>query len=185
MVFELRTRRISANSAFADDSWGKCPSCSAVTSSPCKSEGSDGQGYSDNPGQCPRLEKRSDLLLSQAAENHQGRGRDLSLVAEFPDREPVVLTGILVYTRSRGLVSRGIKNLVPLSICKTSEYFGLHRRVRLLRTTPVNTLPVWASLRRVRERDLHSLLNIWISVGNTDAGRPVDLVLRSEGSMSS
>jgi hypothetical protein len=76
---------------------GKCPSCSAVTSSPCKSEGSDGQGYSDNPGQCPRLEKRSDLLLSQAAENHQGRGRDLSLVAEFPDREPVVLTGILVY----------------------------------------------------------------------------------------
>src|SRR5438132_821755 len=39
VVFELLTRRISAKSAFADDSWGKCPSCPAITSSLCKSDG--------------------------------------------------------------------------------------------------------------------------------------------------
>ena len=38
VVFELLTRRISAKSAFADDSWGKCPSCPAITSSLCKSD---------------------------------------------------------------------------------------------------------------------------------------------------
>src|SRR6266550_2832234 len=39
VVFELLTRRISAKSAFADDSWEKCPSCPAITSSLCKSDG--------------------------------------------------------------------------------------------------------------------------------------------------
>src|SRR6266513_849329 len=39
VVFDLLTRRISAKSAFADDSWGKCPSCPAITSSLCKSDG--------------------------------------------------------------------------------------------------------------------------------------------------
>src|SRR5271169_4814154 len=38
VVFELLTRRISAKSEFADDSWVKCPSCSAITSSLCKSD---------------------------------------------------------------------------------------------------------------------------------------------------
>jgi DNA-binding XRE family transcriptional regulator len=41
-----------------------------------------------------RLEKRSDLLLSTLRKTVQAMGGSLSLVAEFPDREPVVLSGI-------------------------------------------------------------------------------------------
>ena len=41
-----------------------------------------------------RLEKRSDLLLSTLRKTVQVMGGSLSLVAEFPDRAPVVLSGI-------------------------------------------------------------------------------------------
>ncbi len=41
-----------------------------------------------------RLEKRSDLLLSTLRKSVQALGGKLSLVAEFPDRAPVVLSGI-------------------------------------------------------------------------------------------
>ena len=41
-----------------------------------------------------RLEKRSDLLLSTLKKTVEAMGGRLSLVAEFPDRAPVVLTGI-------------------------------------------------------------------------------------------
>ncbi|HLH00541.1 MAG TPA: helix-turn-helix transcriptional regulator [Bryobacteraceae bacterium] len=41
-----------------------------------------------------RLEKRSDLLLSTLRKAVQAMGGNLSLVAEFPDRAPVVLSGI-------------------------------------------------------------------------------------------
>ena len=41
-----------------------------------------------------RLEKRSDLLLSTLRKTVEAMGGDLSLVARFPDRPPVVLTGI-------------------------------------------------------------------------------------------
>ncbi len=41
-----------------------------------------------------RLEKRSDLLLSTLRKSVEAMGGNLSLVAEFPDREPVVLAGI-------------------------------------------------------------------------------------------
>jgi transcriptional regulator with XRE-family HTH domain len=41
-----------------------------------------------------RLEKRSDLLLSTLRKTVAAMGGKLSLVAEFPDREPVVLSGI-------------------------------------------------------------------------------------------
>jgi DNA-binding XRE family transcriptional regulator len=41
-----------------------------------------------------RLEKRSDLLLSTLRKTVKAMGGKLSLVAEFPDREPVVLSGI-------------------------------------------------------------------------------------------
>jgi transcriptional regulator with XRE-family HTH domain len=41
-----------------------------------------------------RLEKRSDLLLSTLRKTIQAMGGNLSLVAEFPDRAPVVLSGI-------------------------------------------------------------------------------------------
>src|ERR1700677_3246223 len=41
-----------------------------------------------------RLEKRSDLLLSTLRKTVKAMGGKLSLVAEFPDRGPVVLAGI-------------------------------------------------------------------------------------------
>jgi len=41
-----------------------------------------------------RLEKRSDLLLSTLRKTVEAMGGNLSLVAEFPDRPPVVLSGI-------------------------------------------------------------------------------------------
>ncbi|HWB16335.1 MAG TPA: XRE family transcriptional regulator [Vicinamibacterales bacterium] len=41
-----------------------------------------------------RLEKRSDLLLSTLRKAVEAMGGNLSLVAEFPDRDPVVLSGI-------------------------------------------------------------------------------------------
>lgn len=40
-----------------------------------------------------RLEKRSDLLLSTLRKTVEAMGGNLSLVAEFPDRAPVVLSG--------------------------------------------------------------------------------------------
>ena len=39
-----------------------------------------------------RLEKRSDLLLSTLRKSVEAMGGNLSLVAEFPDRDPVVLS---------------------------------------------------------------------------------------------
>ena len=44
--------------------------------------------------QVSRLEKRSDLLLSTLRKYVEGMGGSLSLIAEFPDRGPVVLSGI-------------------------------------------------------------------------------------------
>ncbi len=41
-----------------------------------------------------RLEKRSDLLISTLSDYVEAMGGKLSLVAEFPDRPPVALTGI-------------------------------------------------------------------------------------------
>ncbi len=47
-----------------------------------------------------RLEKRSDLLLSTLRKTVQAMGGNLSLVAEFPDRAPVVISGIADETPS-------------------------------------------------------------------------------------
>ena len=41
-----------------------------------------------------RLEQRSDLLLSTLRKTVKAMGGDLSLVARFPDRPPVELSGI-------------------------------------------------------------------------------------------
>ena len=41
-----------------------------------------------------RLEQRSDLLLSTLRKTIEAMGGNLSLVAQFPDREPVMLFGI-------------------------------------------------------------------------------------------
>ena len=42
-----------------------------------------------------RLEKRSDLLLSTLRKTVEAMGGNLSLVAEFPHRAPVILAGIV------------------------------------------------------------------------------------------
>jgi len=41
-----------------------------------------------------RLEQRTDLLLSTLRKTVKAMGGNLSLIAEFPDRPPVVLSGI-------------------------------------------------------------------------------------------
>lgn len=41
-----------------------------------------------------RLEQRSDLLLSTLRKAIEAMGGNLSLIAQFPDREPVVLSGL-------------------------------------------------------------------------------------------
>jgi hypothetical protein len=41
-----------------------------------------------------KIERRSDLLISTLRDYVQAMGGQLSLVVEFPDREPVVLSGI-------------------------------------------------------------------------------------------
>ena len=41
-----------------------------------------------------RLEKRSDLLLSTLRKTVEAMGGSLTLVAKFPDRSPVILSGI-------------------------------------------------------------------------------------------
>ena len=41
-----------------------------------------------------RLEQRSDLLISTLRNYVEAMGGKLSLVAEFPDKGPVILTGI-------------------------------------------------------------------------------------------
>jgi DNA-binding XRE family transcriptional regulator len=46
-----------------------------------------------------RLEKRSDLLLSTLRKTIKAMGGNLTLIAEFPDRPPVALSGILASPR--------------------------------------------------------------------------------------
>lgn len=41
-----------------------------------------------------RLEKRSDLLISTLQKYVRNMGGELRLIAEFPDRPPVILTGL-------------------------------------------------------------------------------------------
>jgi transcriptional regulator with XRE-family HTH domain len=41
-----------------------------------------------------RLERRTDLLLSTLRKSVEAMGGSLSLIAEFPDREPVTISGI-------------------------------------------------------------------------------------------
>ncbi|MGJ5820201.1 helix-turn-helix domain-containing protein [Paludibaculum fermentans] len=41
-----------------------------------------------------KLERRADLMISTLRKTVEAMGGTLSLVAEFPDREPVILSGI-------------------------------------------------------------------------------------------
>jgi hypothetical protein len=46
-----------------------------------------------------RLEKRSDLLISTLRDYVQAMGGQLSLIVEFPDREPVILLGVAEFAQ--------------------------------------------------------------------------------------
>ena len=56
-----------------------------------------------------RIEKRSDFLLSTLRSYVEAMGGKLRLVAEFPNRKPVTLTGI--NSLSSGLSKRGRKSM--------------------------------------------------------------------------
>src|SRR5882724_6751406 len=53
-----------------------------------------------------RLEKRSDLLLSTLRKTVEAMGGNLSLIAEFPDRAPVVISSIAEENRRPKATSR-------------------------------------------------------------------------------
>ncbi len=56
--------------------------------------------------QVSRLEQRSDFLISTLRSYIEAMGGSLSLVAEFPDRKPVVLSGIATMEAERARPSR-------------------------------------------------------------------------------
>lgn len=53
-----------------------------------------GPSDAEAPIPASRLEQRSDLLISTLRSYVEAMGGRLTLVAEFPDRKPVVLSGI-------------------------------------------------------------------------------------------
>ena len=59
-----------------------------------------------------RLEKRSDLLISTLGSYIKAMGGELRLVAEFPDRQPIVLKG-LVSMRNEMPPSKANKHQSP------------------------------------------------------------------------
>jgi DNA-directed RNA polymerase sigma subunit (sigma70/sigma32) len=48
-----------------------------------------------------KIERRSDLLISTLRDYVQAMGGQLSLVVEFPDRKPIVLSGITALQDSK------------------------------------------------------------------------------------
>jgi DNA-binding XRE family transcriptional regulator len=54
-----------------------------------------------------KLEKRADLMISTLRRTIEAMGGTLSLVAEFPDREPVVLSGIAEEKPEQKAAGRG------------------------------------------------------------------------------
>ncbi len=53
-----------------------------------------------------KIEKRVDLMISTLRKTVEAMGGSLSLVAEFPDSRPVVLSGIAEDSRRRRMPSR-------------------------------------------------------------------------------
>ena len=53
-----------------------------------------------------KIEKRADLMISTLRKTVEAMGGSLSLVAEFPDRSPVLLSGIAEEDRRRKLPRR-------------------------------------------------------------------------------
>ena len=61
-----------------------------------------------------RLEQRTDLLLSTLRKSIQAMGGKLSLVAEFPDREPVKLSGIAETETETPRARRSPRRALPI-----------------------------------------------------------------------
>lgn len=57
-----------------------------------------------------RLEQRSDLLISTLRGYVEAMGGRLSLVAEFPNQEPVVLTGIAALDTDKVGAARAVRD---------------------------------------------------------------------------
>jgi len=80
-----------------------------------------------------RLEKRSDLLLSTLRKTVEAMGGKLSLVAEFPDRAPVMLSGIAEDepkqgTRTGMVPPRRARKLTKREVYRRSSRGALNRR---------------------------------------------------------
>jgi transcriptional regulator with XRE-family HTH domain len=65
-----------------------------------------------------RLEKRSDLLLSTLRKSVEAMGGNLSLVAEFPDREPVMLSVIAATENDSRPLKRKARNDPSLAVSR-------------------------------------------------------------------
>lgn len=74
-----------------------------------------------------RLEKRSDLLLSTLRSYVEAMGGNLSLIAEFPDREPVILAGLATLDAE---VSPSIREQSghPAGLAGKSSRRGIHSK---------------------------------------------------------
>jgi transcriptional regulator with XRE-family HTH domain len=75
-----------------------------------------------------RLERRTDLLLSTLRKTVAALGGDLSLVAKFPDRPPVVLSSIAEDDRSPKRSNPA--KLSPRRRSRSERQLGDGRRVR-------------------------------------------------------
>jgi len=76
-----------------------------------------------------RIERRSDLLLSTLRGYVEAMGGNLSLIVEFADREPVVLSGIGFSLEKESRATGHRRKLLKLSgKSRSAEHVGAHGR---------------------------------------------------------
>lgn len=74
-----------------------------------------------------RLENRSDFLLSTLQKTVKAMGGNLSLIAKFPDRAPVVLSGIAgVIRRPSGQIEKTRRHTTRSKMEKSQDTEGSH-----------------------------------------------------------
>ena len=74
-----------------------------------------------------RLEKRSDLLISTLRSYVEAMGGNLSLIAEFPDRAPVILAGLATLDAEASSSSRK-QSGHPAGLAGKSSRRGIHSK---------------------------------------------------------
>jgi transcriptional regulator with XRE-family HTH domain len=88
-----------------------------------------------------RLEKRTDLLLTTLRGYVEALGGRLSLIAEFPDREPVVLSSLAI-TKPVGLAPRRRPGRAGMEVKEPRARFReLLRRAPDVEPAPQDQLP--------------------------------------------